>query len=151
MSGGGVASSLRRFLRVVGLVRVPVGEATTRELGAMGEKAAASHLRSLGFSVLGRNLKVPMGEADLLCRDGETVVVVEVKTRLRRDGAPELSNLVAPEASVTARKRRKLLTIARHLKRANRWGAVRIDVVGVEYAAGGGEPTVRHHAGVAWV
>ncbi|HYE61480.1 MAG TPA: YraN family protein [Phycisphaerales bacterium] len=146
-----VASSLRRLLRAVGLVRVRAGEATTRELGTMGERAAAAHLRGLGFVVLGRNLKVPMGEADLLCREGETVVVVEVKTRLRREGAPELSNLVAPEASVTAKKRRKLLTIAKHLKRANRWPRVRIDVVGVEYDAAGGEPVIRHHPGVAWV
>lgn len=151
MLAGGVARSLRRLLRAVGLARVAAGEATTRELGAMGERAAAAHLRTLGFSIVGRNLRVPMGEADLLCRDGEMVVVVEVKTRLRREGAPELSNLVAPEASVTVRKRRKLLTIARHLKRANRWARVRIDVVGVEYQAAGGEPVIRHHPGVAWV
>ena len=151
MGAVGVASSLRRLLRAAGFIRVLAGEATTRELGALGEKAAAAHLRGMGFSVLGRNVKVPMGEADLLCREGGMVVVVEVKTRLRREGAPELSNLVAPEASVTARKRRKLFAIARHLKRANKWSRVRIDVVGVEYEATGGNPILRHHPGIGWV
>lgn len=144
----GVGELLIRVLRTLRPARP--AHATTGELGRLGEQAAERHLRALGFAVLGRNLRVPMGEADLLCRDPdrETVVIVEVKTRLRRAGAPELSLTVAPEASVTARKRRKLRQIARHLKRANRWDRVRIDVVGVEFDDGGGRPVVRHHAGV---
>jgi putative endonuclease len=145
---GGVRTFLGRLLRAVR--GAAPAEASTGELGRLGERAAEKHLRGLGFSVLGRNLRVPMGEADLLCRDPdrETVVIVEVKTRLRRAGAPELSLVVAPEASVTAKKRRKLRQIARHLARANRWKRVRIDVVGVEFDDRGGGPTVRHHAGV---
>jgi putative endonuclease len=138
-------------LRAVGVLRLAATDATTRELGALGEEAAAAHLRGRGFKVIGRNLRVPMGEADLLCTLEDVVVLVEVKTRLRREGAPLLSNTVAPEASVTAHKRRKLLSIAKHLKRANRWSRVRIDVVGVEYHDDGGDPEVRHHPGVGWV
>jgi putative endonuclease len=128
------------------------GEAGYRELGRMGERAAARMLRSLGYSILGRNVQVPMGEADIVCRDCDrkTVVIVEVKTRLRRDGAPDKSNTILPEASVTAHKRRKLLTIARHLTRANGWHdcPVRIDVVAVEYdARTRAKPTIRHHVG----
>ena len=146
-----VGGLVTRLLRVIGVRRPSPAEAGTRELGMMGEGAAASHLRSLGFKVLGRNLKVPMGEADILCRQDDVVVLVEVKTRLRRRAAPLLSNTMAPEASVTLRKRRKLVSIARHLKRANRWTRVRIDVVGVEYDDCSREPRVRHHAGVMWV
>jgi putative endonuclease len=130
------------------------GEAGYRELGRMGEQAAERMLKGLGYSVLGRNVQVPMGEADLVCRDPDrrTAVIVEVKTRLRRKGAPVMSNEVAPEASVTAHKRRKLVTIARWLARSNGWEpqAVRIDVVGVEYVAEsprGAEPVIRHHVG----
>jgi len=146
-----LAHLVKHVLRKVGILRLLPVEATTRELGAIGEEAAAMHLRRLGFKVIGRNLRVPMGEADLLCQHEETIVLVEVKTRLRREGAPELSNTVAPEASVTAHKRRKLTSIAKHLKRANRWNRVRIDVVGVEYHDHGGDPQVRHHPGVGWV
>jgi putative endonuclease len=128
------------------------GEAGYRELGRMGERAAAGMLRSLGYSILGRNVRVPMGEADIVCRDCDrrTVVIVEVKTRLRREGAPDKSNAMLPEASITAHKRRKLLSIARHLTRANGWHEcpVRIDVVAVEYdARSGSRPTIRHHVG----
>jgi Holliday junction resolvase-like predicted endonuclease len=129
------------------------GEAGYRELGRMGEAAAEGLLRSLGYSVLGRNVQVPMGEADIVCRDcdRETFVIVEVKTRLRRADAPAKSNEVLPEASITAHKRRKLLSIARHLTRANKWrpSFVRIDVVAVEYHAedSKGMPVMRHHIG----
>jgi Holliday junction resolvase-like predicted endonuclease len=128
------------------------GEADYRELGRMGEDAAGSLLKSLGYTILGRNVQVPMGEADIVCRDRDrrTVVIVEVKTRLRREGAPHKSNTVPPEASITAHKRRKLLSIARHLRRANGWHdcPVRIDVVAVEYdARSSGKPTIRHHVG----
>jgi Predicted endonuclease distantly related to archaeal Holliday junction resolvase len=144
-----VGELLGRVLRKLGLRRTDPAEATTGELGRLGERAAERHLRGLGFAVLGRNLRVPMGEADLLCRDPDrrTVVIVEVKTRLRRADAPELSLTIAPEASITARKRRKLRQIARHLQRANRWEKVRIDVVGVEFDDAGGDPVIRHHAG----
>jgi putative endonuclease len=150
------AASLRRAARSVILKLRPArpGEAGYRELGRMGEHAAAGLLKSLGYTILGCNVEVPMGEADIVCRDRDrkTVVIVEVKTRLRRDGAPDKSNVMLPEASITAHKRRKLLSIARHLTRANKWHdvPVRIDVVAVEYDARGGDdakPTIRHHIG----
>jgi Holliday junction resolvase-like predicted endonuclease len=149
-----VLCSLKRVAQraAARLRRRAPGEAGYRELGQMGESEAARLLRGSGYTILGRNLQVPMGEADILCRDPDrkTVVLVEVKTRLRRTGAPEKSNLVAPEASITAHKRRKLLSIARHLARANGWQkCMRIDVVAVEFDADAPKagPVVRHHVG----
>jgi putative endonuclease len=124
-------------------------------LGEAGERVAARHLKRAGYRVLGRNLRVPMGEADLLAiaPDGETVVLVEVKAR--RVGGPEdaaasAGGFVAPppEASITAHKRGKLVEILRHLARANGWTKrpLRIDAVAVEWPPTG-EPVVRHHAG----
>ena len=50
--------------------------------GEHGEKVAARFLRSQGYKVLYRNFKARGGgEIDLVCRDGETLVFVEVKTR----------------------------------------------------------------------
>jgi len=56
------------------------------QLGARGEKLAARHLRRCGFKVLYRNFRGRQGgEIDLVCRDSDTLVFVEVKTRTRED------------------------------------------------------------------
>jgi putative endonuclease len=52
-----------------------------RRTGRRGERLAARALRARGWRVLGTNVRTPRGEIDLLALDGETVVVVEVKTR----------------------------------------------------------------------
>ena len=51
-------------------------------LGRWGEREAALHLRSLGWKILRRNFRAPHGgEVDLVCRDRDTLVFAEVKTR----------------------------------------------------------------------
>lgn len=56
------------------------------ELGARGEKLAARFLRRHGFKVLYRNFRGRQGgEIDLVCRERDTLVFVEVKTRTRQD------------------------------------------------------------------
>ena len=55
-------------------------------LGARGEKLAARHLRRQGFKILYRNFRGRQGgEIDLVCRERDTLVFVEVKTRTRED------------------------------------------------------------------
>jgi putative endonuclease len=55
-------------------------------LGTRGEKLAARHLRRQGFKVLYRNFRGRQGgEIDLVCRDRDTLVFVEVKSRTRED------------------------------------------------------------------
>ncbi len=58
--------------------------------GERGEKLAAKFLRRRrGFKILLRNLKAKRGEIDIVCRDKETLVFVEVKTRASEEfGAP---------------------------------------------------------------
>ena len=54
--------------------------------GAYGEKLAARFLRSRGYKILYRNFKGRSGgEIDIVCRDRDTLVFVEVKTRTRED------------------------------------------------------------------
>lgn len=113
-------------------------------LGHKGEKAAARHLKTHGYTVLGRNLITPIGEADMLALapDRQTIVFVEVKTRRTKPGDAALP----PEASITAHKRDKLLAVSRHLIQANAWTnrPVRIDVIAVEWPDAG-KPVIRHH------
>jgi Holliday junction resolvase-like predicted endonuclease len=148
MSVGSLVRSLKAAAGRV-LRPAPPESLSTRELGRLGESAAAKLLRTKSFKVIARNVQVPMGEADLVCRDpGGCFVIVEVKTRLRREGAPERSNTIAPEAAITVHKRRKLRQITRWLVKSNRWEQVRIDVVCVEYFAGKPEPVLRHYTSV---
>jgi len=72
------------------------------QLGARGEKLAARHLRRQGFKVLYRNFRGRQGgEIDLVCRDGDTLVFVEVKTRTREDFG-------RPLEAVGAKKQRRI-------------------------------------------
>ncbi len=73
---------------------------TPHELGRKGEEMAAAYLERRGWRLLERNWRCPYGEADIVAQDSDddnndTVVLVEVKTRLalgeRADAMPELA------------------------------------------------------------
>ena len=52
-----------------------------QEVGRRGENAAARYLEMLGYEILERNWRCPAGEVDIVARDMDAVVFVEVKTR----------------------------------------------------------------------
>ncbi len=111
-------------------------------LGARGERHAASYLRRQGFRILGRNVRVAPGEADLVALDPDrlTIVIVEVKTRLLSGDHPP------PEASITAHKRRKLHAVAQAVVRRGKWQSrpIRIDVIAIDWPVGKTAPVLRH-------
>jgi putative endonuclease len=73
------AAHWRRWRRIPPFARAKTGHL---QLGAQGEKLAARFLRRHGYKILYRNFRGRRGgEIDLVCRDGETLVFVEVKTR----------------------------------------------------------------------
>lgn len=112
--------------------RAPVDD--RHRLGRRGEKAAARFLRRKRYRIIGRNVRLAMGEVDLvaLAPDRRTIVIVEVKTREQEPGG------IPPEASVTGAKRRTLLTLTELLVTRNGWTdrPVRIDVVSVRWSEG---------------
>src|SRR6266545_539287 len=67
--------------------------------GELGERAAKKHLKRLGLKFLTANYRSDRGEIDLVFRDEDCLVFVEVKTRSSEDW-------VRPAAAVNARKRR---------------------------------------------
>src|SRR5438876_584205 len=73
--------------------------------GQLGERAARKHLRRLGMKYLTANFRSPRGELDLIFRDGDCLVFVEVKTR-------SSETWTRPAAAVNARKRRLLTQTA---------------------------------------
>lgn len=113
-----------------------------------GERVAQRHLRKQGLRTIARNLRMPHGEIDLLCRDTRSgaVVVVEVKSRMCKDPAERAPD---PTAGITSRKRAKLVSLARAVQKSPRYrGApIRIDVVSVRFVGGWKNPEVRHYPG----
>ncbi|HEX2837330.1 MAG TPA: YraN family protein [Phycisphaerales bacterium] len=139
-----LAESVRR---AVGLNFQRRGDAEHLRVGRMGEDAAAEAIRKAGMELIARNARVKFGEADIVARDGDCHVIVEVKTRVRDASAPPLSNTVAPEQSVTKVKLAKLRRIGTWLAKHNRWNSWRIDVVAVEVVREAGShrvESVRH-------
>lgn len=138
------ADSVRR---AVGVTTVRQGDAAHLRVGRMGEDAAAETIRKSGMELIARNARVKFGEADIVAREGDCHVIVEVKTRVRDASAPTLSNTVAPEQSVTKVKLAKLRRIGTWLAKHNGWTSWRIDVVAVEVVRQAGShrvESVRH-------
>ena len=75
--------------------------------GRHAEDLAAAYLQQQGLELIERNYRCRFGEIDLIARDGKTLVFVEVRMRTRSDFGGAI-------ASITARKRDKLLRTARH-------------------------------------
>ena len=119
----------------------------TQNVGERGEEMACDLLRKKGYRILGRNLPLRFTEIDILAEavDRDTVVLVEVKTRTRRDSAGDSESLAA-EFAVDQHKRDLLVKAARKLTAANQWHdrPIRIDVVAVELADDPTACLVRH-------
>ena len=103
-----------------------------RRLGNWGEHVAAIQLEAKGYAIVARNWRCAAGEIDLVVRDGETLVFVEVKTRRGRTYG-------APEEALTPRKTQKLLQLGAQYVYEQALGDVnwRIDLVAVELDARG--------------
>jgi len=95
--------------------------------GAAAERAAARHLERAGLRVVARNCRSPFGEIDLVMRDGDALVFVEVRFRAREDFG-------TPAESVDRRKQQRLRATAEHfLQHDSRAcnGPCRFDIVAI--------------------
>ncbi len=103
-----------------------------QKLGSAGEQLAARELQSRGLSIVQTNYRCAAGEMDVIARDGDELVFVEVKTR-RGD------KFGSPAEAVNARKQQKLIEVAETYLQEHRLDNVnwRIDVVAVEMDARG--------------
>ncbi len=98
------------------------------DLGRAGEDRASAHLLQLGYTILDRNWRCPLGEIDIVAERGDLLAVVEVKTR-RSTGFGH------PFEAVDARKLRRLWRLARawlddHPERG-RPGELRVQAIAV--------------------
>lgn len=102
-------------------------------IGAAGEKRASAYLEACGYTVLEHNWRVGHKEIDIICTDGNCIIIVEVKTRR--------AGVEYPAELMDAKKKRNLLQAgAAYLKRCGLEKELRFDLVIVEGDSG----SIRH-------
>ncbi|NKI19670.1 YraN family protein [Paenibacillus dendritiformis] len=82
------------------------GGLNRKEKGAVAERLAAEQLQALGYRIIHRNWRCRIGEIDIVARDGNCWVFVEVRSRYGTAGAEE-----AAEA-IDCRKQQKVRAVA---------------------------------------
>lgn len=112
------------------------------ELGRRGERLAERHLLARGYRLVERNWRCRHGEIDLVVRDGDALVFVEVKTRTS-------TAFGHPFEAITPVKLARLRRLAGVWCEAHprERGRIRIDAVAV-LAPRGAEPRIEHLVGV---
>ncbi|MBF0549686.1 MAG: YraN family protein [Deltaproteobacteria bacterium] len=113
----------------------------TKVLGTIGEKAAAEFLKRKGYEILDVNFTCPLGELDIVARDGRTIVFVEVKTR-------SAGQIIRPKDQVGQRKIQRLSALAVYYRKKMNLlqTSGRFDVIGVIVGPAGMEIEHIEHA-----
>jgi len=98
-----------------------------RDTGILGEKLARDFLKNKGYHVIETNFRCPQGEIDIVARDKDCLVFIEVRTK-------KSLSFGTPEESITPVKMERLRATAEHYRQTHdnlppQW---RIDVVAVE-------------------
>lgn len=107
-----------------------------RTIGRWGEAAAAQYLTGLGWELIANNVRTPYGEIDLIARQADLTIFVEVKARTS-------ATFGLPEEAVTARKLEHMIHAAEHYAGENGVDHWRIDVISVE-GKPGSPPKLTH-------
>ncbi|NWG04278.1 MAG: YraN family protein [Syntrophaceae bacterium] len=76
-----------------------------KELGKRGEEIALQFLKKKGYRIIERNYVCKMGEMDMIGKEKDTLVFIEVKTRATTEFGP-------PQLAVHASKQRQLSKVA---------------------------------------
>tara|TARA_R110000868_G_scaffold226313_1_gene478872 strand:+ start:87 stop:461 length:375 start_codon:yes stop_codon:yes gene_type:complete len=98
---------------------------TTKAVGDAAEDRALAHIEQHGLTLVARNFRCKCGEIDLILKDGDVLVFVEVRYRKRQDYGSALE-------SVTASKQKKIHNSAQYYLQTKALGesqAIRFDVV----------------------
>ena len=99
--------------------------------GHASEQLAVEYLRGKGYKILTRNFRTPFGEVDIIARDNDVVVFIEVKAR-------KTQCFGHPKWAVTKAKQRKMTMVAQaYLKKhAGLDTRSRFDVVTIQHTGG---------------
>ncbi len=109
------------------------------QTGRLGEALAACELEAAGWRIVERNWRGAGGEIDLVARDGDSLVLVEVRTRRSR-------SFGSAEESIGAVKQRRMAALAEQYVLASGWpGPWRVDVVALDLAPDGTVARLDHY------
>ena len=107
-----------------------------QKIGRWGEEAVAAYLKERGYEIMARNARTPYGEIDIVAKQTDIYVFIEVKTRTS-------NKMGLPEESVNLRKQAHMLACAEHYAAENAIDHWQIDVIAVEGKVGL-EPKITH-------
>lgn len=96
-----------------------------QRLGKWGEDIATQWLIEHGYEVIEKNIRTPYGEIDIVAKQKDVTIFVEVKTLTS-------SKNFFPEQQITARKREHMLNAAQHYAAQNNINHWQIDVIAIE-------------------
>jgi putative endonuclease len=96
-----------------------------QQFGIDSESKAVNYLKKQGYKIIRQNYHTRFGEIDIIAKDGETIVFIEVKARK--------SHAYNPKEAVTKNKKRKISMVALYfLKSTNQMNMrARFDVVSI--------------------
>ena len=107
-----------------------------QRIGKWGEDTAVEYLTQRGYEIIARNVRTPYGEIDIVAKQADIAIFVEVKTRTS-------NTMGLPEESITSRKREHMLAAADHYAAEHEIDHWQIDVVAIE-GKPGIKPTITY-------
>ena len=110
-----------------------------KQIGNLGEQLARQYLQDRGYEIMGAGVRTKFGELDLVAREGETIVFIEVKTRRGEEHG-------TPEEAIDAHKQAHLRACAHaYLSEKNLLAAsFRIDAIAIELNEATRKARLRH-------
>ena len=108
-----------------------------QKVGQWGEETAAAYLSGRGYEILARNKRTPHGEIDIIAKQGDIIIFVEVKTRTS-------NTMGLPEEAITPRKREHMLAAAGHYSAEHEIDHWQIDVIAIEGKPAGPKPMITY-------
>ena len=98
---------------------------STRQKGDRGEAIALEYLISSGYTILETNWSAHKAEIDIIAKEADTLIFIEVKTR---------TSPTAPEVAVTLRKQQLIASAAAQYQELidHNW-AIRFDIITINY------------------
>ncbi len=96
-----------------------------QRIGKWGEETAVTYLTKHGYEIITRNARTPYGEIDIVAKQGDTLIFVEVNTRTS-------DSMGLPEEAITTHKRQHMIAAAEHYAAEHEIDHWQIDVISIE-------------------
>ncbi|HEY0828484.1 MAG TPA: YraN family protein [Bacilli bacterium] len=111
-----------------------------RSVGSQGELLAMEHLKTIGYEIIVSNWKCKTGEIDIIAQLDQTLIVVEVRTRVTR------GRFGTPQESVNYHKQNKVRSTAKvYIQQHNKYDkSIRFDVIAIYLKADGSLLELNH-------